>query len=108
VNLTQQQFHRFINRVGSFLEWVPADREPELMEMLRVAYHPGRTPSGQVANQLNRLYNYLGPHKTAYLHRLADQAHVTLDDTMTKRDADRLWEHLNRLYEEWGEEDIPL
>lgn len=102
------QYTRFMNRVGEFLAWVPEPVEGELMIMLRGAYHPYRSPSGQMSVELNRLYNFLGPAKTDYLHKLALQVHVPLDDTMTKQDADRLWEHLVYLHRSWGEEDIPL
>lgn len=106
--MDRDQFLRFINRVGDFLEWVPKEHEGELMTMLRGAYHPYRSPTGQMTVELNKLYNFLGPAKTDYLHKLALQVHVPLDDTMTKRDANRLWEHLVYLWRSWGDEGIPL
>lgn len=95
-------------KVGETLEWVSDSEEAELITMLRQSYHRGRTPSGHLALKLNQLYSYLGPVKTKHLHALADQCHVGLDDTMSRKDADRLWEHLQRTYREWDDPGIPM
>jgi hypothetical protein len=96
-----------VNRVGETLEYVPDAQESNLMGLLRASLrsHPARDAKVQLAHELTRLFLFLGEHKTAYLMMLCEQVHVDLDENMTKADADRLWEHLRRTYEEWDVDD---
>lgn len=106
--MNDQQLDRFINRVGQTLNFVPDDRESELMVQLRRSFisHPARDAKVQLAQELTKLFLFLGEAKTAYLIRLCAQVHVDLDENMTRRDADRLWAFLLRYREEFGDDGI--
>lgn len=105
------QFGRFINRVQEMLEYVPEAKETNLVRLLRSSLHPGdpaRTSKTQLAEEINRMYLFLGETKTKELHRICREIHVEIDENLTKPDADRLWEQLLYLHKTWFESSIQV
>lgn len=105
------QFLRFMSRVGGMLDFVPDVRETQLIYLLRASLHPAdpsRDAKVHLAEEINRMYLFLGEAKTQELHRICREIHVELDENLTKPDADRLWEQLQYQYRTWFEGSIQV
>lgn len=93
------------------LEFVSDTKEEsEILRLIRSSlpkWSPDRDGRVRLAQEINKLYSFLGEAKTAELHRLARQCHVEINEKMTREEADRLWLHLTRYLDTYDDEGIP-